>query len=72
MSRGSSGRIVIEVPSSLKNRIHAEVALEGRSLKDWFVEQAESYLSFKDERRKKEQNHIDLTTTDSNIGDEGK
>ncbi len=70
MSRGSSGRIVIEVPSGLKNRIHAEVALEGRSLKDWFVEQAESYLSLKDDRRKKEQSHNSLPATNSRVEEE--
>ncbi len=45
MSRGNSGRIVLEVDPDLKRRLHAAVAGEGRSLKDWFVEQAIAYLA---------------------------
>lgn len=45
MSRGNSGRIVLEINPDLKRRLHAAVAGEGRSLKDWFVEQALAYLS---------------------------
>lgn len=46
MARGQSGRLVLEVDPELKRRLHARVAAEGRSLKDWFLEQAERYLSF--------------------------
>ena len=45
MARGQSGRLVLEVDPELKRRLHARVAAEGRSLKDWFLEQAERYLS---------------------------
>ena len=45
MPRGSSGRIVLEVDPHLKKRLHAVVALEGRSLKDWFIEQAMAYIT---------------------------
>jgi hypothetical protein len=45
MARGQSGRLVLEVEPELKRRLHARVAGEGRSLKDWFLEQAERYLA---------------------------
>ena len=45
MARGKSGRIVLEVQSDLKKQLHSQVALEDKSLKDWFVEQASAYLS---------------------------
>ena len=44
MSRGRSGRIVLEVDPTLKNELHAAVALEGRTLKDWFLETVAVYL----------------------------
>ena len=44
MSRCSSGRIVIEIDPKLKNRLHSMLALEGRYLKDWFIEQSNSYI----------------------------
>jgi len=69
MSRGSSGRIVIEVAPELKNRLHASVALEGRTLKDWFVEQAEAYLS---QGRLRFHGSLSvLTPSDERLGDGG-
>lgn len=44
MARGPSGRVVIEVEPSLKRALHAQLVSEGRSLKEWFLECAESYL----------------------------
>lgn len=44
MSRGNSGRVVLVVAPDLKRRLHSKVALEGISLKQWFVSQAEAYL----------------------------
>jgi hypothetical protein len=44
LSRGTSGRIVIEVEPGLKNRLYAVLSLEGRTLKDWFVEKAQEQL----------------------------
>jgi hypothetical protein len=37
--------LVLEIEPELKRRLHARVAAEGRSLKDWFLEQAEKYLN---------------------------
>jgi hypothetical protein len=45
MSIGSSGRVVIEVEPELKKALHAALALSGLTLKQWFVVQAEEYLS---------------------------
>ena len=44
MARGPSGRVIIEMEPSLKRALHARLVAEGRSLKDWFLECAESYL----------------------------
>ena len=44
MARGPSGRIIVEMEPSLKRALHARLVAEGRSLKDWFLECAESYL----------------------------
>jgi hypothetical protein len=45
MSRGSSGRIVVEVELALKKRLYAALSLDGATLKDWFRERAEAYLA---------------------------
>jgi hypothetical protein len=44
MSRGPSGRIVIEVEPDLKRRLYSALARDGRTLKDWFVGQANEYI----------------------------
>jgi hypothetical protein len=44
MSRGPSGRIVVEFDPALKKRLHAALTLDGITLKDWFRQQAETYL----------------------------
>jgi hypothetical protein len=43
MSRGGSGRIVIEVDPELKRRLYAVLAMSGSTLKDWFVASASKY-----------------------------
>lgn len=45
MARGRSGRLVFEVDPSLKRELHARVAREGRTLKDWLVKEIERYLA---------------------------
>lgn len=45
MSRGSSGRIVVEVEPALKKRLYAALSLDGATLKDWFRDRAEDYLA---------------------------
>ncbi len=44
MSIGSSGRIVIEVEPNLKRELYAVLSMDGKTLKDWFVTQAESFV----------------------------
>ena len=44
MARGNSGRVVIEISPILKRELHARLALEGMTLKDWFITQAGHYL----------------------------
>ena len=44
MSRGKSGRIVIEVDPAMKRRLYASLALSGSTLKDWFVGHASGYI----------------------------
>ncbi len=43
MSRGNSGRVVVEVDPALKRELYAALALSGSTLKDWFVQSAEKY-----------------------------
>ena len=45
MPRGASGRVVVEIEPELKGRLHATLALERRTLKEWFVEQASDYVA---------------------------
>ena len=45
MPRGTSGRIVVLIEPELKRRLHAGLALEGRTLKQWFVERAKDYVA---------------------------
>lgn len=44
MAVGRSGRLVFEVEPSVKRALHARVASEGRTLKDWLMEQIDAYL----------------------------
>jgi hypothetical protein len=44
MARGHSGRVVLEIDPSLKRALHGRLATEGRTMKDWFIENAERYL----------------------------
>lgn len=45
MSRGPSGRVVVEIDAELKRELYAELTREGRTLKDWFVASAVAYVS---------------------------
>jgi len=44
MSVGPSGRIVVEVAPELKRELHSALVKDGKTLKDWFVTQAESFV----------------------------
>lgn len=45
MARGQSGRVVLEIDPAVKRALHARLAGEGRTLKDWFLEQANDFLN---------------------------
>lgn len=45
MAKGPSGRVVIDIEPSVKRRLYSALALEGRTLKDWFLNSADSYLA---------------------------
>lgn len=44
MSRGKSGRIVIEVDPREKEDLYEALEKDGLTLKDWFIGQARHYL----------------------------
>lgn len=39
-----SGRVVVDIDPHLKRALHAALTTDGRSLKEWFVQQAYEYL----------------------------
>lgn len=45
MSIGSSGRIVIEIDPDFKQDLYKTLKKEGISLKQWFLEGAEKFVS---------------------------
>lgn len=45
MSKGESGRIVIEVAPNLKRRLYTALAGDGSTLKDWFVAAVTNYIA---------------------------
>jgi hypothetical protein len=44
MARGKSGRIVIEINPRLKQKLYANLALEGQTLKEWFLMCVENFI----------------------------
>jgi hypothetical protein len=44
MARGLSGRLVIEVDPNFKRNLHAALAADGITLKDWFLRRSRDYL----------------------------
>jgi len=44
MSIGTSGRIVIEVEPGVKRQLYSALAIEGLTLKDWFLREVNTYL----------------------------
>ena len=45
MSRGNSGRIVIEIDPQIKDQLYAALAMNKLTLKDWFLSRCNSYLT---------------------------
>ena len=44
MSVGSSGRVVIEIDPFLKRELYQALARNGKTMKDWFTENAQSFI----------------------------
>jgi hypothetical protein len=47
MAKGDSGRIVLEVDPNLKRNLYSILALEQKTLKEWFVANAEQHIDNK-------------------------
>lgn len=47
MSKSESGRIVLEVDPNLKKTLYSVLALEQKSLKDWFISAAKQHIKNK-------------------------
>ena len=45
MSKGDSGRVVIEVDPDLKRRLYSVLAADSSTLKDWFISAAARYIA---------------------------
>lgn len=45
MPRGSSGRIVIEIDPQFKQELYRKLEDKGLNLKEWFLQNAESYVN---------------------------
>ena len=45
MPKGPSGRVVVDIEPLVKRRLYSALALEGRTLKDWFLNSADAYLA---------------------------
>jgi len=44
MSRGSSGRLVVELETDLKQQFYSTLALDGLTFKDWLTDQVRRYI----------------------------
>lgn len=44
MSKSESGRLVLEIDPDLKRKLYAVLALEQKTLKEWFIESSSSYV----------------------------
>tara|TARA_B110000211_G_scaffold86608_1_gene101611 strand:+ start:506 stop:694 length:189 start_codon:yes stop_codon:yes gene_type:complete len=45
MSKSESGRVVIEIDPEMKRYLYSALALDQHTLKEWFVNNAKSYIS---------------------------
>ncbi len=44
MAKSESGRIVLEVEPELKRALYSILAMEQKTLKDWFVDKAQKHI----------------------------
>ena len=61
MPKGESGRLVIEVDPALKRRLYSALAIEGSTLKDWFIEVASAYINEREQPNFPELKHSKKT-----------
>jgi len=47
MAKGESGRIVLEVDPKLKKTLYSILAMEQKTLKDWFIDKAQKHIAEK-------------------------
>ena len=45
MPQGKSGRVVVELGTSLKRELYSVLARDNRTLKEWLTEQAEAHVA---------------------------
>jgi len=62
MAKGSSGRIVIEIDPDLKQELYGALEKEGMNLKQWFLENVETYL--------RDRSQLSLLPLDDNLARE--
>ncbi len=43
MAQGKSGRVVVDLDPQFKQKLHETLKQRGTNLKQWFLEQAETY-----------------------------
>lgn len=48
MAKGPSGRLVVDIDPTLKRELHASLAADGTTFKEWVIARIDQYL---DERR---------------------
>lgn len=44
MAKGESGRIVLEIEPELKKNLYSILAMEQKTLKDWFIDKAQKHI----------------------------
>ncbi len=44
MARGKSGRVVLEIDPELKRKLYATLENEQKTMKEWFVKEAEGLI----------------------------
>lgn len=48
MAQGKSGRVVVDLDPQFKEKLHETLKQRGTTLKQWFLEQAESYCGHRE------------------------
>lgn len=58
MSKGESGRVVIEVDPDLKRKLYSALAADNSTLKSWFVSAATTYIAEREQPSLPELNRV--------------